>query len=141
MARIVTPESEEFKEMQKWNKPYVFEQYPLMLYKARRRADGKVSVSEPSNEAWTQGCQLIVKTEDEHLKARGQGWCDTQAAALEQFTLKIAPGERVALVGPSGAGKSTAFALLLRFYDPQQGAVRIDGVDVQRMDPRAARGP
>jgi ATP-binding cassette subfamily B protein len=60
-------------------------------------------------------------------------------AALERFALRVAPGERVALVGPSGAGKSTVFALLLRFYDPQLGAVRIDGVDLRDMDPRAAR--
>ena len=60
--------------------------------------------------------------------------------ALQRFSLRVAPGERVALVGPSGAGKSTVFALLLRFYDPQQGAVRIDGVDVRNMDPRALRG-
>jgi ATP-binding cassette subfamily B protein len=59
--------------------------------------------------------------------------------ALEGFALRVAPGERVALVGPSGAGKSTVFALLLRFYDPQQGAVRIGGVDLREMDPRAAR--
>jgi ATP-binding cassette subfamily B protein len=59
--------------------------------------------------------------------------------ALEGFTLRVAPGERVALVGPSGAGKSTVFALLLRFYDPQQGALRIDGVDVRDMDPGALR--
>ena len=62
-----------------------------------------------------------------------------QIAALERFTLRVAPGERVALVGPSGAGKSTVFALLLRFYDPQQGAVRIGGVELRDMDPRAAR--
>jgi ATP-binding cassette subfamily B protein len=60
-------------------------------------------------------------------------------AALERFSLRVAPGERVALVGPSGAGKSTVFALLLRFYDPQQGAVRIGGVELREMDPRAAR--
>jgi ATP-binding cassette subfamily B protein len=60
-------------------------------------------------------------------------------AALERFTLRVAPGERVALVGPSGAGKSTVLALLLRFYDPQQGAVRIDGTDAREMDPRALR--
>ena len=60
-------------------------------------------------------------------------------AALERFTLHVAPGERVALVGPSGAGKSTVFALLLRFYDPQQGVVRIGGIDLRGMDPRAAR--
>jgi ATP-binding cassette subfamily B protein len=60
-------------------------------------------------------------------------------AALERFTLRVAPGECVALVGPSGAGKSTVFALLLRFYDPEQGAVRIGGVELRHMDPRAAR--
>jgi len=61
------------------------------------------------------------------------------ARALERFTLRVAAGERVALVGPSGAGKTTLLALLLRFYDPQQGAVRIDGIDVRDMDPRLLR--
>jgi ATP-binding cassette, subfamily B, bacterial len=60
--------------------------------------------------------------------------------ALQSFSLRVAPGERIALVGPSGAGKSTVFALLLRFYDPQQGAVRIDGIDLRAMDPRTLRG-
>jgi ATP-binding cassette subfamily B protein len=62
-----------------------------------------------------------------------------QSPALERFTLRVAAGEHVALVGPSGAGKSTVLALLLRFYDPQEGAVRIDGTDLRDMDPRAAR--
>ena len=61
------------------------------------------------------------------------------APALERFALRLAAGERVALVGPSGAGKSTVLALLLRFYDPQAGAIRIDGVDLRQMDPRALR--
>ena len=61
------------------------------------------------------------------------------APALQRFTLRVSPGERVALVGPSGAGKSTLFALLLRFYDAQQGTIRIDGLDIKAMDPRALR--
>ena len=59
--------------------------------------------------------------------------------ALKGLTLTVAPGERVALVGPSGAGKSTVFRLLLRFYDPSFGVVRIDGVDLRQADPRDIR--
>jgi len=62
-----------------------------------------------------------------------------ESVALERFSLAVAPGECVALVGPSGAGKSTVFALLLRFYDPQSGRVRIDGMEVSALDPRVLR--
>jgi ATP-binding cassette subfamily B protein len=54
-------------------------------------------------------------------------------AALDHFSLQVAPGESVALVGPSGAGKTTVFSLLLRFYDPQSGKVRLDGVDISQV--------
>ncbi|MEQ9457023.1 MAG: ABC transporter transmembrane domain-containing protein [Alphaproteobacteria bacterium] len=54
---------------------------------------------------------------------------------LDDFSLTVAPGETVALVGPSGAGKSTVFQLLLRFYDPDIGAIRLDGVDLKSADP------
>ncbi len=59
--------------------------------------------------------------------------------ALKDFSLAVKPGEVVALVGPSGAGKSTVFQLLLRFYDPKQGTVRVDGVDVKSADLNALR--
>jgi len=54
-------------------------------------------------------------------------------AALDGVSLRIAPGETVALVGPSGAGKTTVIQLLLRFHDPQEGVVAIDGVDLRDM--------
>ncbi len=59
----------------------------------------------------------------------------TGAAALRGAGFRIAAGQRVALVGPSGAGKSTIFQLLLRFYYPESGAIRIDGVDIRGVDP------
>lgn len=55
-------------------------------------------------------------------------------SALEGFSLQIEPGQTVALVGPSGAGKTTVFSLLLRFYDPQSGAIHLDGVPINRLN-------
>ncbi len=54
-----------------------------------------------------------------------------ETSALDGVTLHLAPGETVALVGPSGAGKTTILQLLMRFYDPQGGAVRLDGIDLR----------
>ena len=59
--------------------------------------------------------------------------------ALHDFSLALEPGETVALVGPSGAGKTTVLQLLLRFHDPQQGRVRVDGADIRDVDPLALR--
>jgi len=53
------------------------------------------------------------------------------AITLNALSLHVAPGETVAIVGPSGAGKSTIFSLLLRFYDPTAGSIRLDGVDLR----------
>ena len=63
-----------------------------------------------------------------------------EAPTLHDFSLHVAPGETVALVGPSGAGKSTVFHLLLRFYDPQSGSIRIDGADLRALSLPELRG-
>jgi ATP-binding cassette, subfamily B, bacterial len=60
-------------------------------------------------------------------------------AALDDFTLAVKPGERVAIVGPSGAGKTTVMQLLLRFYDPDSGTIRFDGTDIRDLDPATLR--
>ncbi|HSV00453.1 MAG TPA: ABC transporter transmembrane domain-containing protein [Roseiarcus sp.] len=60
-------------------------------------------------------------------------------AVLRNVSFRVAPGETVAIVGPSGAGKSTLFQLALRFYDPANGAVMLDGVEISRLDPADLR--
>jgi ATP-binding cassette subfamily B protein len=62
-----------------------------------------------------------------------------ESAALEHFSLDVAPGETIAFVGPSGAGKSTTFQLLLRFYDPDAGTLKIDEVRLTDLNPSDIR--
>lgn len=59
--------------------------------------------------------------------------------AIDGIDLAVRPGETLALVGPSGAGKSTLFDLLLRFFDPQQGEILVEGLPIQRLDPADLR--
>ncbi|SDZ29988.1 ATP-binding cassette, subfamily B [Pseudomonas sp. NFIX28] len=62
-----------------------------------------------------------------------------ESYAIDGLSLTVREGETLALVGPSGAGKSTLYDLLLRFYDPQQGRILLDGVPLTQLDPRDVR--
>ncbi|MGX6607193.1 thiol reductant ABC exporter subunit CydC [Micromonosporaceae bacterium Da 78-11] len=73
-----------------------------------------------------------------HLSGVSAAWVPGRTA-VENVTLTLAPGARVALTGPSGSGKSTVAALLVRFLDPTAGRITLDGVDLRRMRPDRVR--
>lgn len=64
---------------------------------------------------------------------------DSAAPVLRNVNLQIDPGQRVAIVGPSGAGKTTLINMILRFYDPSEGVLEIDGMDLRRLTLRSLR--
>jgi ATP-binding cassette subfamily B protein len=75
------------------------------------------------------------------IEFRGVGfrYPDSEEWALRDIDLTIRPGEKIALVGPNGAGKTTLIKLLSRLYDPTEGTVLIDDIDIRELDPRELR--
>ena len=69
----------------------------------------------------------------------GYGRRATDKPLIDGVSLHVRPGENVALVGPSGAGKTTLVSLLCRFYDPVEGAVRVDGIDLRELKQKSLR--
>ena len=89
---------------------------------------------EPVRAAWPQGgSEVRIEGLTFHYPSR------PDTAALAGIDLVAPAGQTLALVGPSGAGKTTLFQLLLRFHDPQQGRILLDGVPIDRMDLHALR--
>ncbi|WP_430397877.1 ABC transporter transmembrane domain-containing protein [Ferrovibrio sp.] len=97
--------------------------------------------TEPGIQAPSQPLALPTKPEGrvEFAELRFTYPARPNMPAVDNLSLEIKAGETVAIVGPSGAGKTTLFQLLLRFYDPQFGEVRVDGVPIRRLDPVALR--
>jgi len=107
---VINPASELGKELLKWEQhmsymiprgkspgnPYEYRPYPRMLYKAAKRANGKVMCGDLADDyatereqqdaqRFTRNCQLIVKSDDEERTAKNQGWCESPQAAIDAF--------------------------------------------------------
>ena len=111
-----------------------YQQAAVGLRRIRELLDTPTSVPPPGTDAVPVPSRLRGEVE-----LRDVTFCYPGAAApaLDRVSLRIAPGETVALVGATGAGKSTVVKLLARFYDPTAGTVLVDGIDVRRFDPAA----
>jgi len=82
----------------------------------------------------SRGAALVLEDVTFHYPSR------PQSPSLAHLSLAVQPGETVAVVGPSGAGKTTLFQLLLRFYDPQEGRITLDGVEIASLSLHGLRG-
>lgn len=92
---------------------------------------------EPENPIYPSKIEGNVEFDNVKFKYNADG--DSQDFVLDNFSLKIKAGEKVALVGPSGAGKTTVCHLLMRFYLPTEGKIFIDGINIADMTSTALR--
>ncbi|HJT03598.1 MAG TPA: ABC transporter ATP-binding protein, partial [Pseudonocardiaceae bacterium] len=111
-----------------------YQQAAVGLRRIRELLDTPVSVPAPGADAVAVPARLRGEVE---LREVSFSYPGSPAPALAGVSLRIAPGQTVALVGTTGAGKSTVVKLLARFYDPTAGTVLVDGVDVRRFEPAA----
>ena len=84
--------------------------------------------------ARNQGLSVPLRSGIEFRRV-GFRYPESEEWALRDIDLTIRPGEKIALVGPNGAGKTTLIKLLSRLYDPTEGMILIDGVDIRELDP------
>jgi subfamily B ATP-binding cassette protein MsbA len=104
-----------------------FQQASASLDRLFEILDQKVEVSEPDSPVSLGRVSGRVEFDNVGFGYVPEQW------AVRDVSLSVEPGMRVALVGPTGYGKTTLMNLLLRFYDPRRGEIRLDGVPLQRL--------
>src|SRR3990167_8331020 len=110
----------------------------LMQYQGARTALESLEeimnqpVERPEGKTFIQRRELTGEIEFRHVSF---AYPNRKDATLEDLSFKIKPGEKVALIGKVGSGKTTIQKLILGLYQPSQGAVLLDGVDMRQLDP------
>jgi len=115
----------------------VIDQYKSALAAAKRVVgvqEAAMTIPEPADSIGLGDVDGRVQYDDVRFSYGGRS-----EQAVDGVSFAVEPGETVGIVGPTGAGKSTLVKLLLRFYDPEEGAVRIDDVDVRNVSTQELR--
>lgn len=105
---------------------------------ARRAIDEimKLPVDRPPDAQYLSRPALTGDIEFRHVTFRYPG---SEVAALRDVSLRVRPGEKIAIMGPVGSGKSTLARMLMRLYDPEDGEILVDGTDIRQIDPADVR--
>jgi ATP-binding cassette subfamily B protein len=114
------------------------------VYQTLRRASAALDVihsihSAPEEPADRRGARDVLSVRGEIEFDRVSFAYDPSRPILSDFSLRIEPGETLAIVGPSGSGKSTITALIQRLYDPTEGRILLDGADLRELKQRSLR--
>ncbi len=124
---------------------YVFVDYMRRFYRPLQDLSAKYSVMQSSMASLERTFQLLDSEPEPEQRGSGPAavlgevvfenvtFAYDEEVILRNFSIRIEPGERVALVGHTGAGKTTVLKLLLRLYEPQSGRILVDGIDVREI--------
>lgn len=103
-------------------------------------ADRVFEIIDEDNEAPAAENPIVHSPMEGRIKFDGVSFAyNHEKQVLDKINFEIAPGEKVAIVGPTGAGKSTIADLVMRFYDPDSGVIKIDGLDLRQLEIKSYR--
>ena len=116
----------------------IFQTYGL-VQKAKAGVDRTFEILE-TEQSLPQGHKVFSHPAKGEISFENVSFAyDTSQPILKKIDLHVAPGQKIAIVGPTGAGKSTLMSLLPRFYDPQTGCVKIDGINIAEFQLKSLR--